>query len=160
MAIGDKSKHSSQENNIIVALMDQVEGLRADFKQTTETIVKKIDDQGRDTAAKVDTMRGDISEIKERLARGSERMEHMRRDVDAQNAKCQVHSTTALQKKSEVAFAPAPAEAPESKPKMAWWAILLAGGALAWAGERGIQVIINAMADKPAVAKSDTPKAP
>lgn len=153
-------KHASQEVSIIVALMEQVEGLRADFKQTTETIVKKIDDQGKETAAKVDTLRGDIAEMKERLARGSERMEVMRRDIDAQGNKCAVHGTTALQRKSEIAMAPAAAEPAESKPKMAWWAILLAGGALAWAGERGIQVIINAMADQPAVAQVAPPKAP
>lgn len=156
-------KHASQEVSIIVALMEQVEGLRADFKQTTETIVKKIDDQGKETADKVDTLRGDIAEMKERLARGSERMESMRRDIDSQGVKCAVHGTTALQRKAETAAVPPAVPSTsriESKPKIAWWAVLLAGGALAWAGERGIQVVINALADKPAVAQVSPSKTP
>jgi hypothetical protein len=150
------SHKPSGEVSIIVALMEQVEGLRQDFAKTTETIVKKIEDQGRDTAAKIDKQGNDIADIKERLARGSERMENMRRDLDNQNDRCQVHGSTALVRRTEPATTKT-----EKPPRVAWWVMLAAGGALAWVGERGVQVLINAMADRQpvaAVAPSQPPK--
>lgn len=137
------SHKSSSEISITLTLMEQVEGLRSDFRATTETIVKKLEDQGRETATKIDSLREDVSDMKVRLARGSERMENLRRDVDGLRP-------TALEKKKS---APSPSEATTEKSskssKMAWWIPLLVGGALAFVGERGAKFVINGLADAP-----------
>jgi septal ring factor EnvC (AmiA/AmiB activator) len=132
--------------NLVMALMEQVEGLRGDIAKQTETISNKLDAQTRETRSEFKELREDISEIKSRLASGSEQIRSLRKDVDAQGAKCAVHGTTALEKR------PDPQLTTDRKAKTAnpaWWLILLAGGALAYVGERGVKFIINGMADPP-----------
>lgn len=138
-------KTTSQEASIIVALMDQVQGLRGDIAKQTETISKKLDDQTSETRGEFKELREDISEIKARLASGSEQIRTLRRDVDAQGGKCAVHGTTALERKSA---ADVTTRAHRRSPP--WWLVLLAGGALAWGGERLARFVINGLADPPA----------
>lgn len=150
---------SSQETSIIVALMEQVEGLRGDIKAQTETITNKMDAQTKETRGEFKELREDISEIKARLAQGSEQIRTLRKDVDAQGTRCQVHGTTALERRAP----PPPAAQPatgrqEKKSKPAWWLLLLAGGALAYAGERLTKFVINGMADPPPVVQPTQPK--
>jgi septal ring factor EnvC (AmiA/AmiB activator) len=146
MATGDRSKHSSQETSIIVALMDQVEGLRSDIAKQTETISNKIDAQSKESRSEFKELRDDISEIKSRLASGSEQIRTLRKDVDAQGERCAVHGTTALEKRAS----PQPTTGRKAKATApAWWVVLIAGGALAWGGERFAKFVINGMADPP-----------
>ena len=141
------NKTTSQEASIIVALMDQVQGLRGDIAKQTDTISKKLDEQTRETRDEFKDIREDLTEIKTRLASGSEQIRTLRRDVDAQGRKCDIHGTaSALERKAAEAET-----AVESPPKkMAWWLPLLIGGALAWVGERGVKFLINGIADPPA----------
>lgn len=147
------SKHSSQEVSIIVALMEQVEGLRGDIAKQTDTISKKLDEQSRESRSEFKELREDISEIKTRLASGSEQIRSLRKDVDAQGERCTVHGTTALEKRHE----PTDTSAVAKTPKMAWWVPLLVGGALAWAGERIARFVVNGLADPPAAVAPSPP---
>lgn len=202
----------SGEVSIIVALMEQIEGLRNDFKTTTETIVKKVEDQGKDTAKKLEDhgkdtaqkidalametrteireLREDFSEMKTRLARGSERMENMRKDLDNQGSKCVNHQAAVVAASSAAtqasqaaqaaaaaantanttanAVAVAQAQAATSAltrkepsgPKFAWWVVLLVGGVLAYTGERLAKFVFNGLADPPAVGAPSAPVKP
>jgi septal ring factor EnvC (AmiA/AmiB activator) len=132
--------------NLVMALMEQVEGLRGDIAKQTETISNKLDAQTRETRSEFKELREDISEIKSRLASGSEQIRSLRKDVDAQGSKCAVHGTTALEKRVE----PQPTTGRKAKASSpAWWVVLLAGGALAYGGERLAKLFINGMADPP-----------
>jgi hypothetical protein len=133
--------------------MEQVEGLRSDIKAQTETISNKLDAQSRETRSEFKELREDITEIKTRLASGSEQIRTLRKDVDAQGSKCStVHSTTALERKGA-----GDVTTSRHRRAPAWWAVLLAGGALAWGGERIAKFVINGMADPPA-AVAPSPK--
>jgi hypothetical protein len=135
--------------------MEQVEGLRGDIAKQTETISRKLDEQSKEARGEFKELRDDITEIKTRLASGSEQIRNLRKDVDSQGERCAVHGTTALEKRHEPT---SDRKAKASGP--AWWVALLAGGALAWGGERLARFVINGMADPPPVVQSAPPIKP
>ena len=114
-------------------------------------LIKFMVDQIRAATAPVLTeikgIRADISNINERLAAGDERLDrHSEMLQSAQpvlercrNSKHAEEGTTQIIRR---------------KAGLPWWAILLIGGALTWIGERGIQSVINALADKPVAMQS------
>jgi len=146
-------KPTSQEASIIVALMDQVQGLRTDIARQTETIAAKLDAQTKESRDDFKEVREDLTEIKARLASGSEQIRTLRRDVDAQGGKCAIHGTAALERKTAGDVTTC---AHRRSPP--WWLVLLAGGALAWGGERFARFVINGIADPPAAPALATPK--
>jgi chromosome segregation ATPase len=154
----------SGETSLIVALMESIDGLRADLRIQTETINKKLDaqtDDNKEIVKKIDAnasdarrefseIRSEMADMKARLAEGSERMKNLRRDVDGIVTKCAVQhpSTTALQRKTDET------DKVSKKKSMPWWLPLLVGGALAFVGEKAARFVINGLADPPAqVAK-------
>jgi hypothetical protein len=167
------NKAPSQETNMIVALMESLEGLRTDLRSQTDVInkkldtqageskeiVKKIDANAVETRGELKDIRRDISEMKIRLGEGSERMRNLRRDVDGVVGKCAtmhpaVPVTTALQRKQEESTRI------HKKRAMPWWLPLLAGGALAFVGEKLARFVINGLADPPVVvAQPSVPSA-
>jgi hypothetical protein len=155
-------KTPSQETNMIVALMESLEGLRTDLRTQTDVINKKLDtqaDESKEIVKKIDAnavetrgelkdIRADISDMKVRLGEGSERMRNLRKDVDGVIGKCHtmhpaIPSTTALQRKQEESTVI------HKKRTMPWWLPLLAGGALAFVGEKLARFVINGLADPP-----------
>lgn len=153
MPPNSKTPTPSTETSIIVALMEQIEGLRSDFKATTETIVKKVEDQGKETATKIDGLRDDIADMKIRLARGSERMEAMRRDIDNGAKRCvdthlPIPVSTALERKR-----PSEAETVKQSRKTEPWKVVVLTAALTGIGTTYGPVIfqktIDSLATKP-----------
>ena len=147
------------EMSLVVALMEQIEGMRADLRTQTESITNKLDTQNKEVVKKIDDnaaearkefsdIRSDIADMKVRLAEGSERMKNMRRDIDDTKGRCAVHSTTALEKKR----ATDDETRTHNKKGMPWWLPLLVGGALAFVGEKLARFVINGLADPPAAA--------
>jgi hypothetical protein len=149
---------------MIVALMESLEGLRTDLRSQTDVInkkldtqageskeiVKKIDANAVETRGELKDIRRDISEMKVRLGEGSERMRNLRRDVDGVVSKCAtMHpatvTTSALQRRQEESTVI------HKKKSMPWWLPLLAGGALAFVGEKLARFVINGLADPPVV---------
>lgn len=144
---------SNPEVNLIVALMEHIEGLRSDLRTQTESITRKLDvqdqkfdAQARETRGEFFELRNEISDVKARLAEGSERMRNHGKDIDSIKATCQSKhpSTTALQRKEDSDSSRRPAK--KSPP---WWLTLLVGGSLAFVGERAAKFFINGMADQP-----------
>lgn len=148
---------TSGEMSLVVALMEQIEGMRSDLRAQTESITNKLDAQNKEVVKKIDDnaaearkefgdIRSELSDVKIRLAEGSERIKNMRRDIDASALKCVYHaSTTALVKKTDSQTEHV------SKKGMPWWLPLLVGGALAFVGEKAARFVINGLADPPAV---------
>jgi hypothetical protein len=167
------NKTTSQETTMIVALMEALEGLRGDLRTQTDVINKKLDtqaDESKEIVKKIDAnavetrgelkdIRADISEMKVRLGEGSERMRNLRRDVDGVVGKCAtmhpaIVTTSALQRKQEESTAIL------KKKSMPWWLPLLAGGALAFVGEKLARFVINGLANPPVVvAQPSVPSA-
>lgn len=149
----------SGEMSLVVALMEQIEGMRSDLRTQTESITNKLDTQNKEMVKKIDDnaaearkefgdIRSELSDVKIRLAEGSERMKNMRKDIDGNANKCVYHAgTTALVRKQDPLTEPA-----RKKKDIPWWLPLLAGGALAFVGEKATRFIINGLADPPAAA--------
>ena len=146
----------TEEIQVITALMSQIEGLRGEVKTQAEQTRTEIRLHKDSTDSEFKDIRGDLGDVKERLAEGSEKLRTLRRDVDANAATCKACTTTALERKHH----PRPATDTDitTKKRMAWWMPILIGGALTWVGERGIQVVINSLASPPPAASAS--KAP
>lgn len=146
--------------SLVVALMEQIEGMRSDLRTQTQSITNKLDTQNKEVVKKIDDnaaearkefgdIRSELSDVKIRLAEGSERMKNMRKDIDGNANKCVYHAgTTALVRKQE--------EPARKKKDIPWWLPLLAGGALAFVGEKATRFIINGLADPPVAAVNVT----
>lgn len=157
----------SGEMSLVVALMEQIEGMRADLRTQTESITNKLDAQNKEVVKKIDDnaaearkefgdIRSELSDVKIRLAEGSERMKNMRKDIDGNANKCVYHAgTTALQKKGEPST-----DRVSRKKSLPWWLPLLVGGALAFVGEKAARFIINGLADPPVTAVTAPTQAP
>lgn len=90
---------SKPDESIFVALIEEIRGVRSDMNRQTEAITNKMESNQVENRAEFKEIREDISEMKTRLAEGSERMKNTRKDLDEVQARCQVHSTTALERK-------------------------------------------------------------
>ena len=146
--------------SLVVALMEQIEGMRSDLRVQTESITNKLDTQNKEVVKKIDDnaaearkefgdIRSELSDVKIRLAEGSERMKNMRKDIDSNAGKCVYHAgTTALIKKQM----PDTDTITKKKKVLPWWLPILAGGALAFVGEKAARFIINGLADHPVAA--------
>lgn len=138
------------ETSIVVALMEQIEGLRSESRAQTESITKKLDAQSEEARAEFKELRKELSAVTARMASGSEVMRALRRDVDGVKAHCALtHSPTALERKSKNASNAETEPITKSKP-IPWWLVLLIGGVLSVVGERFAKFVINGMADPPA----------
>lgn len=147
--------------NLVMKLMEQIEGIRDDLRSQSDTLNKKLDAQTEGINRKLDKqaednknefkeLREDVAEMKARMAEGSEKMRNLRRDVDDTKHKCA--ATTALEKKRPCDEETKAVKKKEGK--FPWWVLLLAGGALSWIGERGVSRFFNAMADPPAATQT------
>lgn len=141
----------SDEVKMMTEFMNQLDGLRKDVVRSTEFLSRKLDDQTKETRVEFKELRDDVSDVKERLARGSERMENMKKDIEDRRTTCRGHELQALEKK------PQEITTEVSRKKMSWWVVLLIGGALTYVGEKGIQVLIDSLATKPPVTQSSKP---
>ena len=165
-----KSPLPTPEVNLIVALMEQIEGLRSDLRAQTDSINRKLDAQdlksdaqdlkfdaqAKETRGEFSDLRSEVSDVKTRLAEGSERMKNLRRDVDSAKVKCEGHhsiATVALQRKDDASGA----RRPEKKHSPPWWVALFLGGALAFVGDRAAKFLINGIADSPVATASPPP---
>lgn len=145
----------SEEVNIMIEFMKQMQGLRTDMNHNSGLISNKLDAQTVESREEFKELRLEVSDIKIRLAKGSERIENMKKEIDEKKITCRGHELEALEKK--INHDEVPTEVATAKKPLPWWLVLILGGAATWIGEQSIKVFVNAIADKPAVIQPVKP---
>lgn len=143
----------SEETNLITAFVEQMKGLRQELKDQNKSINDKLDAQTKENREEFRDIRNDLAEVREGMAKGSERMENMRRDIGKlENApRCDCNPSAALERKQMEATTEISSA---KKIKISWWQMILIGGALTYLGEKAVKVLINSLADPPAASQS------
>jgi predicted RNase H-like nuclease (RuvC/YqgF family) len=171
---------SGEHTSIIVALMEQIEGMRSDMSKQTEAITAKmdsqnaaintkLDQQAADNRAEFRELRDELTDMKVRLGEGSERMRNMRSDIEAVKTNCKTahppgatpavpHSTTALERKARQE---AETEiSPRKKGGFNWKHALIVAAITGIGSQYGpvlVQKLIDSLATKPAVVAKTNP---